>query len=304
MIGGFHGWLLFAFALAACDRPLGAVSRGAGAAVDNGRVAVPGSSLYYEAAGTGTSVILLHAGYLDRRMWDDQFLLFARSYRVIRYDARGLGRSGPADTPYSSLEDLYDLIRALKLTHVTLIGASLGGAASLDLAVTHPELVEKLVLIGPGVSGYAWPPEDLNQPWRVEARAALAQADTVGVALAWAHSGYLLPASEQAPVAAKLRTLLADNVGFWKGLLRHHEGYDTAPFPPALNRLAGVRTPALLIVGSRDVRDIHQIVDTLRLRLPDVSTVVFEGVGHLPNMEQPGRFAATVLDFLRTRRSQ
>jgi 3-oxoadipate enol-lactonase len=303
LIRAFQVCLLFAFAVA-CGRPPSAVSREPGAAVDTGRVAVPGSSLYYEAAGAGTPVILLHAGYLDRRMWDNQFLLFARSYRVIRYDARGLGRSGPADTPYSSFEDLYALIRALKLTRVTLIGASLGGAASLDLAVTHPELVEKLVLVGPGLSGYAWPPEDLNQRWRVEARAALAQADTVGVALAWAHSGYLLPASEQAPVAAKLRTLLADNVGFWKGVLRHPEGYDTAPSPPTLNRLAAVRAPALLIVGSRDLRDIHQIVDTLRQRLPNARTIVFREVGHLPSMEQPDRFSATVLDFLRMRRFQ
>jgi pimeloyl-ACP methyl ester carboxylesterase len=265
-------------------------------------VTVPGSSLYYEAAGAGTPVVLLHAGYLDRRMWDDQFALFARSYRVIRYDARGLGRSGPAETAYSSFEDLHALLHALKLTHVTLVGASLGGAASLDLAVTHPELVEKLVLVGPGLSGYAWPEEDLNERWRVEARAALAKADTVGVALAWAHSGYLLPASQQTLLAARLKALLADNVGFWKGLLRHREGYDTAPSPPALHRLADIRSPVLLIVGSRDVRDIRQIVDTLRLRLPNARTIVFQGAGHLPNMEQPDRFSAVVLDFLRMRR--
>lgn len=263
---------------------------------------MPGSSLYYEIAGTGAPVILLHAGYLDRRMWDDQFPQFARSFRVIRYDARGLGRSGPADSPYSPSEDLYALIRALRLARVTLVGASLGGATSLDLAVTHPEVVERLVLAGPGLSGYRWPAEDLNQPWRVEARAALARADTVGVARAWLHSGYLLPASEQPALAAKLRTLLADNVGFWKGLLRHREGYDTVPAPPALGRIGGIRVPTLLIVGSRDVPDIHHIVDTLRLRLPNATTVVFDGVGHLPSMEQPVRFSATVLDFLRSRR--
>jgi pimeloyl-ACP methyl ester carboxylesterase len=272
--------------------------------VDTGRVAVPGSSLYYEAAGAGPPLIFLHAGYLDRRMWDDQFLLFARSYRVIRYDARGLGRSGPADTPYSSFDDLYALVRALKLRCVTLVGASLGGAASLDLAVTHPEVVGKLVLVGPGLSGYAWPVEDLNQPWRIDARAALSRGDTIGVALAWARSDYLLPASEQRRVAAKLRTLLADNVGFWKGLLRHHEGYDTAPSPPALSRLGAVRAPALLIVGSRDVRDIQMIVDTLGRRLPKARIVVFDGAGHLPSMEQPGRFSAIVLDFLRKPPSQ
>jgi pimeloyl-ACP methyl ester carboxylesterase len=269
--------------------------------VDTGRVAVPGSSLYYEAAGTGAPVILLHAGYLDRRMWDEQFLLFARAYHVIRYDARGLGRSGPADTPYSSFGDLYALLRALKLTRVTLIGASLGGATSLDLAVLHPELVSKLVLVGPGLSGYAWPPNDLNEPWRVEARAALARGDTVGAAVAWVHSGYFLPASEHPALAAKLRTLLADNVGFWKGLLRHHEGYDTDPAPPALGRLGAVRATTLLIVGSRDVNDIHHIIDTLRVKLPRAKTVVFQGAGHVPSMEQPARFSATVLDFLGAR---
>jgi len=288
---------------AACGRSLSAVSHEVGGAVDTGRVVVPGSSIYYEAAGKGSPVILLHAGYLDRRMWDSQFQLFARSHRVIRYDARGLGRSGPANTPYSSFEDLYAIIRALRLDRVTLIGSSLGGAASLDLAVTHPEVVDKLVLVGPGLSGYAWPPEDLNQRWRIEAREALARADTVGVAVAWAHSGYLLPASEQPILAARLRTLLAENVGFWKALLRHHEGYDTTPSPPALSRLGGVQAPVLIILGSRDVRDIHQIVDTLKVRLPSAKVIVFEGAGHLPNMEQPDRFSATVLDFLRRRRS-
>lgn len=298
-IRALQGWLFLAWAAAACTRPVSGITAGSRVMVDTGRVDVPGSSLYYESAGSGAPVILLHAGYLDRRMWDDQFLLFARWYRVIRYDARGLGRSGPADSPYSSSEDLYAVIRALNLTHVTLVGASLGGAASLDLAVAHPELVNKLILVGPGLSGYAWPSEDLNLRWRVEARTALARADTVGVALAWLHSGYLLPASEQAPVATKLRRLLGDNVGFWKGLLRHHEGYDTTPSPPALKRLTTIRVPTLIIVGSRDVRDIHHIVDTLRLRLPNARTAVFQGAGHLPSVEQPTQFSASVLEFLR-----
>src|SRR5690242_15118203 len=59
--------------------------------VDTGRVQVPGGSLYYEAAGHGPVVVFLHSGNLDGRTWDPQFLSFARSFRVIRYDARGLG---------------------------------------------------------------------------------------------------------------------------------------------------------------------------------------------------------------------
>lgn len=74
--------------------------------LDSGTVAVDGTHLYYEAAGRGPAVVLLHGGNLDRRMWDAQFLPLAREHRVIRYDFRGYGRSGPADTPFRAYEEL------------------------------------------------------------------------------------------------------------------------------------------------------------------------------------------------------
>ena len=52
-----------------------------------------GARLYYEVAGEGEPLLLLHAGVTDSRMWDEQFASFARHYRVIRYDLRGFGRS-------------------------------------------------------------------------------------------------------------------------------------------------------------------------------------------------------------------
>jgi 8-oxo-dGTP pyrophosphatase MutT (NUDIX family) len=67
------------------------------AGVDTGRIAIDGGSLFWEAAGNGAPVVLLHGGNLDRRMWDAQFEVLRRHYRVIRYDARGFGRSSPAD---------------------------------------------------------------------------------------------------------------------------------------------------------------------------------------------------------------
>lgn len=62
-------------------------------AIDSGHVTVDGGALYYERAGNGPTVILLHGGNLDRRMWDDQFILLSRDYDVVRYDARGFGRA-------------------------------------------------------------------------------------------------------------------------------------------------------------------------------------------------------------------
>jgi pimeloyl-ACP methyl ester carboxylesterase len=72
--------------------------------VVSGFAVVNGTSLYYEIAGAGTPVALIHGFTLDTRMWDDQFLPLAAHYRVVRYDARGFGRSitWPSAPPRSS----------------------------------------------------------------------------------------------------------------------------------------------------------------------------------------------------------
>ncbi|MBK6845089.1 MAG: alpha/beta fold hydrolase [Gemmatimonadetes bacterium] len=90
---------------------------------------VPGSTLFYESAGTGSPVILLHGGNLDRRMWDAEFGALQRTHRVIRYDARGYGRSGASDTAFSAHHDLRALMDALQLPRASLVGLSLGGVS-------------------------------------------------------------------------------------------------------------------------------------------------------------------------------
>src|SRR6188474_1328003 len=162
----------------------------ASSVVDTGRVNVPGSSLFYEAAGVGGPVILLHGGNLDRRMWDAEFTGLQSRYRVVRYDARGYGRSGPADTAFRAHDDLLALMDALKLSRATLIGLSLGGRIAIDFALAHPERVDRLVLAAPGISGGKWA-EDADTAWLVVARQAAKQKDSVAVAVAWLGSAYI-----------------------------------------------------------------------------------------------------------------
>jgi 3-oxoadipate enol-lactonase len=76
------------------------------ALADTGRITIDGGSLFYEAAGSGAPVILIHGGNLDRRMWDPQFELLRTKYRVVRYDARGYGRSSAVEEPFSAHDDL------------------------------------------------------------------------------------------------------------------------------------------------------------------------------------------------------
>ena len=126
---------------------------------DRGQVPVNGGKLYYEITGQGHALVLIHGGQLDRRMWDDQFRFFGSKYKVIRYDVRGFGNSPAAAEPYSDKEDLAALLKFLKVEKAYIAGLSLGGRIAIDFAIAHPEMVDALVLAGPGLSGFSFNPD-------------------------------------------------------------------------------------------------------------------------------------------------
>lgn len=114
---------------------------------DTGRVAVEGGTLYYDARGSGPPVVLLHAGNVDLTSWDPQVGPLARSFRVLRYDARGHGRSTAAPGPYSTVEDLRLLLEHLGVERVHLVGISMGAGVALNFATAYPERVSTLALV-------------------------------------------------------------------------------------------------------------------------------------------------------------
>jgi 3-oxoadipate enol-lactonase len=266
------------------------------APVDSGFVAVDGARLYYESVGLGDPVVLLHGGNLDSRMWEPQFLELARDHRVVRYDARGFGRSAGSDTPYAAHDDLLALLDTLHLDRVSLVGLSLGGRIAIDFTLAHPERVERLVLVGPGMSG--WRFSNGDTAWVVEARKARDRGDSVGIAMAWLQSDYMRPAMEQPELRTRLTELTTANSSNWMALVRRGD-VERGADPPAVGRTAQVRARTLLIIGSRDVPDIFRIVDTLHATIPGAQRLVIDGAGHMVNMEQPDKFIDIVRDFLR-----
>jgi pimeloyl-ACP methyl ester carboxylesterase len=95
---------------------------------------VNGTRLYYEVAGSGHPLVLIHGFTLDTRMWEDQCAVFARQYQVLRYDLRGFGKSAvPTDVPYTHPDDLHALMAHLGIEHAYIIGLSLGGAVAARL---------------------------------------------------------------------------------------------------------------------------------------------------------------------------
>jgi pimeloyl-ACP methyl ester carboxylesterase len=120
------------------------------------------------------------------------------------------------------------------------------------------------------------------------------------MAISWLTSDYMRPAMEQPRLASRLRAIASDNATYWMGLFRHGEVERDAD-PPALDRLAAIRSPTLLLVGDRDSPVIRRIVDTLASSIPGSAVRVIHGAGHMVNMERPEEFNRAVVDFLSER---
>jgi pimeloyl-ACP methyl ester carboxylesterase len=259
---------------------------------DEGFADVNGTRLYYEVAGSGHPLVLIHGFSLDTRMWDDQVEVLAPHYQVVRYDLRGFGQSArPTTEPYSHPDDLCALMLHLGLDHAFILGLSLGGAVAVDFAVTYPEMTDALIPVDAAlIGGYEWVEGRPSAGMRRQAQhAGLESAKAV-----WLHHPLFAPAREQPKVSARLKRIVDDYSGW------HFINDDPARVldPPAIDRLNTLTMPTLVILGERDLRDFHRIADILTAQIVGARKVVIADVGHMSNMEHPEVFNDIVLGFL------
>ena len=300
MRSSFVSVVLAAALLAACESNSSGERKAFAAAVpDTGRVTVDGGSLFYEAAGVGDAIVLIHGGNLDHRMWDAQFVLLQRTHRVIRYDARGFGISSAVDRSFRAPDDLAALLRAHGIAKATLVGLSMGGGIAIDFALAYPDMVHRLVLASPSISGGTWAP-DADTLWLRAGRAAVARGDSVGLALAWLQSDYIRTALHPPEQADRLKTMLVDNAGHLMRRARE-QSIEREVSPPAANRLSELRAPILLLVGSADTPLILSMAQAITQQARQVERVDFAGIGHMINLEAPNEFNRALSAFLARR---
>jgi len=259
-----------------------------------GSAEVNGTRLYYEVAGSGDPLVLIHGMTLDTRMWDDQFEPLAHQYRVVRYDVRGFGKSAlpTAGTPYAHTDDLKALLNHLDIARAFILGLSMGGGIAIDFAVAHPEATEALIPVDSRLNG--WQPDSEFAAYLSAVRARAGEAGIQAARDAWIYSAMFKPALENQTVASRLVQIIGDYSG-WHWV---NDNPLRTPDPPAAQRLHTIRVPTLIVIGEQDVPDCQAIAETLHQRIPNARKMVMARVGHMSNMEAPERFNALVSDFL------
>jgi 3-oxoadipate enol-lactonase len=266
---------------------------------------VNNTELYYEVAGSGHSLTLIHGMLLDQRSWDDQFDVFAQQYQVARYDMRGWGDSAQTKDkqPFSPRQDLLSLLEYLNINVTYLLGLSGGGALALDFTLEHPDKVDALILVSSALSGYRPRMTEAIRAGFSQYYGALQQKDiasAVEITVRFFSDGpRRTPEQMNAQARARITEMSTQH------LQRHGDLFADQQHmlplePPAINRLAEVKVPTLIVVGDEDTSYILEVADMLEAGIADAKKVVIPGTAHHPNMEKPEEFNSIALDFLKS----
>jgi pimeloyl-ACP methyl ester carboxylesterase len=195
---------------------------------------VNGIKLYYEIHGSGRPVVLLHGGLGAIEMFGPNLAALAKGRQVIGVDLQGHGRTADIDRPLNvklMAGDIAGLIKHLKLARPDVVGYSLGGGVAIHLAVQHPELVGRLVIVSTPFRRNGFYADILAQQGQVNEAAAEGMKQTPMYAMYAA----LAPRPEDWPrLLRKLGEGMAQDFDFSK-------------------EIEGIKATTLIVAGDADI---------------------------------------------------
>ena len=253
-----------------------------------------GARIAYDVAGSGAPVLFVHAGVANRSMWDDQVEALRDAYRVIRHDTRGFGETETDAVAFSNRADIATLLDHLGESSAHIVGLSRGGQIALDFALEFPERVRSLTVVAGGVGGYESPAELPDETW--EAVEAMEQAKDWEALSDW-ETAFWADGPGQSPdrvppVRRRVHDWVLTNYRAEKT-----EGEPQPLDPPAETRLAELRAPLLVMLGTLDDPGT---VDSMRHLVASVPGARLEEFvsAHMVNLEHPDRFNRVLRAFL------
>jgi pimeloyl-ACP methyl ester carboxylesterase len=257
-----------------------------------------GYRLHYLEAGRGEPIILLHGTGGESARWMPTIQgLAAVNFRVIAIDQIGFGQSDKPLTIYHSgvfAGFISQFMKTIGVPKAAIIGQSMGAGVALYLAVHHPEMVERLVLVDGG--GY-----------RSTAGAQAAAPNWHNRQIA--NAGTLEESREYLEKLYYDHSFVTDKLVEQNLILRLRSAYTTESMQTASDRglggvtedeVRGIKAPTLLIWGMNDPLSSVANADKLNGAIKNSRKILFEKAGHYPFLEHADKFNQAVLEFLKS----
>jgi pimeloyl-ACP methyl ester carboxylesterase len=256
---------------------------------------INGVSIAYRDTGSGVPVLFIHGHPFNQSMWDTQVAALTWRYRVITFDLRGYGASEvPADdvtTLETMASDINSLLDHLSIPKAVVAGLSMGGQIAMAFADLYPQRLSGLILAA------TFPQADTPEA----AKARLVMADR------FLNQGCVLPGGEMLPkliAPASLKKNPEIAVAVFTMIARTPPAGAAAALRGRAQRkdytesLTRITVPTLIAVGTEDSYISVDVANQMHRTIPNSRLEVFEGIGHLPNLEATDRFNAVLHDFL------
>lgn len=230
-------------------------------------------------------------------MWDGQVPALRDIATVIRYDARGFGRSSTPelDVEYSPSADLVAVLDHLAIENAVLVGLSMGGFVVLHTALVAPGRVRALVLLDALLDGIEW---DVEADAAMENAGAVMRTDGVAAGkAAWLQHPLFAPASRDAALAARLVVETEP----WTGFQWTHADPRAPVRPSPYANLEQIAAPTTVVVGELDVPCFRVMAEEMARRIPGARLVTVPDAGHMVNLEAPAVVNALLRDAVSVR---
>lgn len=258
-----------------------------------GFVEVNGGKIYYEIKGKGETIVLLHPGLTDLRMWEHQVNELSKNYKVICYDQRGYGKSELPSKNYSPNSDLLTLLDSLKIEKANFVGICMGALHAMEFAIEYPERINTLVLSGISFLNWKYSEDVIKK--HVEFSSIVTQgADkavkTIKTDPFWKQT---IPSDNYKNAQETFLELLEENKVAFTANWQFKEQIFTT-----MDRISEIENPVLVIRPEKEVHYMIEIADYLIDNLEKVEQIHIKEAGHLSNMEKPIEFNKIVLNYL------
>ncbi len=254
----------------------------------------------------GETIVFLHAGFVDSRMWDGVVERLPDRYTVVLYDKLGFGASDRAPGPMCRRRELSDVLESVGPGPFHLVGCSNGGQQALDYALENPRSVHSLTLVNSPPSGFqpeGAPPGELLEMFSALQEGRIDDANELQIRI-WFDGPSRSPEHPDGvrraarTLAKQMNRIFLDNGTFMTADMNPMDPLD----PPAIRRLGEVAVPALVVSGSLDYAENRRASRTLAEGIPGARLVEMDGCAHVPSMEEPESFTALLLEFREARR--